>query len=180
MSSLIRVEKNGALNIGGIKLPGQITQLSVKGKMVIDKAQPEGSSGKKKVFSGYDDSGIDLTLILTENEEQGRTRYENLGIINSAFKKLENDTPVVYAVQGDLFKSFGIRHMLFLDLSATESNEDDSLSVSLKFEEHDPVISIVQEQQKSESDSTAVEEEPEIPEGVSREEYFKFKKLEAL
>lgn len=180
MSSLIRVETDGALSLAGKVLPAQITSLSIRGKMVIDKAQPEGASGKKKVFSGYDDSDISIGLLLLERQESGRDRYENLALIHSSFKKLENETPVVYAVQGEFFKAFNIRHVLFQEISADESNTDDSISVSLKFEEHDPVISIVQEQQKNTHAEIETEEEPAVPEGVSEEEYFKFKKLEAL
>lgn len=181
MSSLIRIEKDGSLSLGGKTLPGQITNLSINGKMVIDKAQAEGSSGKKKVFSGFDDSTISIKLLLLEEKDGTRERYNNLAIINTAFKKIENESPVIYAVQGDFLKAFNIRHVLFADLSAEESNTDDSISVSLNFEEHDPLVSLVQSQQKDTEDETEiVDEETEIPPEVSNAEYRRFKNLESL
>ena len=178
MSNLIRIEKDGSLTLSGKTLPGQITGMTINGKMIIDKAQAEGSSGKKKFFSGFDDSGISIKLILLENSDGGRDRYNNLTIINSAFKKIENESPVIYAVQGEFLKAFNIRHVLFADLSADESNDDDSISVSLNFEEHDPLVSLVQDQQKNTEDETVIpEEEEQIPEGVSEYEYYKFKQV---
>lgn len=176
MSSLIRIEKDGALTLSGKTLPGQIINLQINGKMIIDKAQVEGASGKKKVFSGFDDSGIAIKLLLLE--EQGHKRYKNLAIINSAFKKIVHGSPVIYGVQGDMFKAFNIRHILFTGLSADESNSDDSISVSLNFCEHDPLISLVQGQQKGIEEAPLIEEEPELPEGVSEEEYREIKEME--
>lgn len=182
MSRVIKIDKNGSMTLSNVRIPGQITNLSIQGKMIIDKAQTEGSSGKKKVFSGYDDSAIAIKLLLLEKESGEMDRYKFLGVINKAFKGISEGSPTVFSVQGDMFRSLNIKHVLFQDLSAEESNEDDSISVSLNFTEHDPIISLVQEQQNtssSDDNKKVLTPEGKIPEGISKKEYMEYKKLEA-
>jgi len=148
MSRLLRIEKNGQLYLGSTLVYGQVLNVSVNGKIIIDSSKTEGSSGKKKVFSGFDDSGVSIKLQLLEQDDSGVERYTALSNINSEFKSISDGEPTIFSVQGDLFKAFKIKHVLFAELSVEDSNETDSLMVSLSFTEHNPVVAKVQEQQK--------------------------------
>jgi len=180
MSNVIKVKQNGLLYLGETLIPGIIKSLSVNGEMVIDKAKAEGASGQQKTFSGFDDSGISLSLLLTEEEDGGYQRYTNLGEINRAFKALENGVPLIYTFNGPLFSAMNIRHGLFKGLSIDDSGDSDALTVSLKFEEHDPLVSIIQEQQKTvqeESEAVTVELPPVE---LTDKEIRDFQRLEAF
>lgn len=183
MSRIIRIDQHGALFLNGQLLPGQITALNIGGKMVIDHAMTEGASGKKKSFSGFDDALITIELTLIEVMDGGRSRYGHLKTLSGAFKAIESGAPIVYGVQGELFDAHSVRHVLFSSLSSNDVPDADALKVSLKFTEHDPMVSLVQEQQSgasTESAADSVAEPDAIPEGVSLAEHRKVMQIEAL
>lgn len=141
---------------------GQIERINVRGRMIIDSAALQGSSGKKKVFSGYDDADITIVMKLMETKDGGRDRYNALLSVSNAFKKMIGGVPVIYAIEGQLMSSLNIRHVLFMGLDVDDDNAEDALRVNLSFAEHDPVIALVQQQQsdnmeteESEDDSAA-------------------------
>lgn len=150
----IRIDRSGSLSVDGNKVFGQIERVNVRGIMIIDSAALQGSSGKKKVFSGYDDADITIVMKLLETSDGGNDRYNALTTVGNAFKKMENGVPVIYAIEGDLFQALNVRHVLFMGLDVDDDNEDDTLQVNISFAEHDPVIALVQQQQSG-SDQAA-------------------------
>ena len=183
MIRVIRIDRYGALSLAGQPLPGHITALRIGGKMVIDDAMTEGASGKKKSFAGFDDASIMIELLLTETIDGGRSRYRYLKVLSAVFKALENGAPVVYRVQGELFDAHNIRHVLFSSLSSDDLPDSDALRVALRFSEHDPMVSLIQEQQRAAPSEPPAERVPEpdaIPAGVSVAEYRSMMRIEAL
>ncbi len=173
----LTLDPRGTLILEGRPLPGQITSLSVGGKMVIDTAQAEGGSGRQKNFSGYDDSRISITLVLLEPEEGGQSRFDHLATLNRAFKRLEGGGPRLYNIGGGLLDSFDIRYALLLELSADQDNSGDSITVTLKLEEHDPLVGIIQKQPAPAAKGETSPTPPGPPEGVSEAEYQDFQTL---
>lgn len=146
----------GSVYFGGTKLPGVLESLSVKGSMIIDRQNVEGASGKKKVFSGYDDGDISVSLILMEPDSGSSLpgRYEALKVISGVFKALEGGLPVRYTLEAELAEALDITQVIFSSLDVSESKSKDTIKVTLSFEEWSPVVSGTQAQQNAASTPT--------------------------
>jgi len=181
--NIIKIDNRGTLTLGNKKLPGQIESVSIKGKMVLDSAQMEGSSGKKKVFGGYSDADLSINITLLEDTDGKQDRYKSLEIVNRAFKKLEGGVPVVYSVDSRISDAMNVKHLLFNEMSVDDSSLDDSLSLSLSFTEHNPVVSLVQEQQTQSPEDTSLsadEIQEDQPEEIEPDAYREMRRLEKI
>lgn len=174
----IRIDHTGALSVDGQMLFGQIERINVRGRMIIDSAALQGSSGKKKVFSGYDDADITIVMKLMETKDGGQDRYTALLSVSNAFKKMTGGVPVIYAIEGRLMSSLNIRHVLFMGLDVDDDNAEDALRVNLSFAEHDPVIALVQQQQSGGKESGVSEDDSDV--AVSPADQQEFSELESF
>ena len=153
--SRIAIDHAGILVVGDAPLPCLVTGLSCRGEIVIDSSRVEGSSGKRKVFDGWDDWDITISALLYERDERTKQRYNHLRTINEAFKRLEGGLPIIYALESELAAALNIRHVLFAGLDVNDDIDDDAIELSINFTEHDPVVALVQQQQQEAEQTTA-------------------------
>lgn len=145
--SRIAIGKDGVLKMDGVPLPCIVNRVGCRGKIVIDSSKVEGSSGRRKVFDGWDDWDLSIDATIIEFNERIVSRYDHLRTVNEAFKQLEDGLPVIYALESQLASSLNIRQVLFAGLDVTDDSGRDAVELSINFTEHDPVVGLVQRQQ---------------------------------
>lgn len=145
--SRIVIDHKGALKVSGTQLPCLVTRVGGRGKIIIDSSKVEGSSGRRKVFDGWDDWDMTLDAIIYEPDERAISRYDHLRTVNNAFKHLEDGLPVIYSLESQLASALNVRQVLFAGLDVTDDSRQDAIELSLRFTEHDPVVGLVQQQQ---------------------------------
>lgn len=154
--SRIVIDRKGVLKVSGTQLPCLVTRVGGRGKIIIDSPKVEGSSGRKKVFDGWDDWDMTLDAIIYEPDERAISRYDHLRTVNNAFKHLEDGLPVIYSLESQLASALNVRQVLFAGLDVTDDSRQDAIELSLRFTEHDPVVGLVQQQQ-ADTDRAAAE-----------------------
>ena len=162
--------EDGLITLSGDELPGILEDLQVRGAVRFDKAQKDGMSGSKKTPMGFEDSNIVIALCLLSDDESDC--YAKLAIINGKFKGLDNRAaPQVYSVFNRHLEALGIEKIIFSKLDSHENDKEDSISVTLGFEEHNPPV-IRRESQviqaKSEEAKAAANAKPD-PEKLAAE-----------
>ena len=145
--SRIAIGNDGVLTMDGQALPCIVNSIGGRGKIVMDSSKVQGSSGKKKVFSGFEDWDLSIDATIYESDERRTARYDHLRIVNDVFKKLENGVSVIYTLESRLAAALDIRQVLFASLDVTDGSDRDAIDLSINFTEHDPVVALVQDQQ---------------------------------
>lgn len=146
-ANTIRLNNDFSLTVNGVTLPGFVERVSIGGQMVLGEAELLLTSGSEKTFNGFDDASVKLYLTMIEPTDGGTSRYDKLLILTSAFKKLRQGEPVVYALEGNVFRSHQLKAALFRGLSSDDGKDADRLDVVISLVEHDPVVGKVQKQQ---------------------------------
>lgn len=145
--SRIAIGNDGVLTMDGQALPCIVNSIGGRGKIVMDSSKVQGASGKKKVFSGFEDWDLSIDATIYESDERRTARYDHLRIVNDVFKKLENGVSVIYTLESRLAAALDIRQVLFASLDVTDGSDRDAIDLSINFTEHDPVVALVQDQQ---------------------------------
>jgi len=143
----IQIDSTGALSVNGTPLPALFDSISIDNAMVLDSSNVEGASGKKSIFNGFDDADIRITVTILEQGQAGR--YAAMQTIARAMKKINDGQPVLYKLQVALAGAFDIKQVKFIKLQAEDTKVRDCLKASLTFQEHNPVVAVVQEQQNT-------------------------------
>ena len=157
--SRIAIGNDGVLTMDGRILPCIVSSIGGRGKIVMDSSKVQGSSGKKKVFSGFEDWDLSIDATIYESDERQTTRYDHLRTVNDVFKKLENGVSVIYSLESRLAAALNIRRVLFASLDVTDASDRDAIDLSINFTEHDPVVALVQDQQAEGRDNTGGRQE---------------------
>lgn len=135
--------EHGQIVLGGVLLPGVLRSQSIGAQVRFDEAEQDGVSGKKKTPLGWTDAGVSLTLDLLSDD--AKDCYAKLKSLNSIFKGHDNGgNPKVYTVTNPHMLARGIDQVVFSSLESSESDQDDTIQVTLKFQEHNPPIIAVE------------------------------------
>lgn len=154
------VFENGIVSLDGKELPGILTSLRVSGKVRFDEQQVDGSSGNKKTPQGFEDADINLGLVLLTDDIS--TCYEKLEEINAVFRGLDSKAnPKIYDVTNSHLSARGIRQVVFSDLSSSEDDRSDDMTVRLSFVEHNPPIIKTEAAQAKQPTPTELKEQAE-------------------
>ncbi|WP_113673498.1 hypothetical protein [Vallitalea guaymasensis] len=124
------------IKIGDIILPGLVQKLTINGSAIIDEVEIQGRKDKPKQAVGYENSTIKITLLLINTE--GSSTYEQLAILQNAFKKTYQKKPVVYNIFNKHLSIRNITKVLFSKLNSSEDNKRDTIKVTLEFTEYIP------------------------------------------
>lgn len=142
--SSIRID-GGLIELDDKPLKAVVTSVSINNEVVWKEQTMLLESGNEKIFNGFQDAQIDLSLVIYEEHDGGVTRYADMQRLSSAFKALKDKEAVVYQIYGSLFDALSIREVVFSYMTAMEL--DDSLQVNITFKENNPKVSAVQKQQ---------------------------------
>lgn len=129
----------GHIKVGGTLLPGIFQSMEIEGELRIDEKDIPGSSAKAKQPMGFEDAKVKLIIRLLTDEKS--TCYQKLKTITSLFHKVDKHAkPHVYKIVNHLTDIWKLKEVLFKTLRVTDTNQNDSLDVSIDFEEYHPVL----------------------------------------
>ncbi len=131
--------EDGIVTLDGTELKGILQRLDVKTAVRFDEAKVDGASGKKKTPAGFEDSKVDVSMILLTDEDGDC--YEKLEEINHIFKGIDKNTnPKIFTVTNRHLLARGIREVVFANLDSSENSSTDEIFISLQFVEHNPPV----------------------------------------
>jgi hypothetical protein len=164
----------GTISVGSpsAKLPGILESIAVNGKLLFENAEIEGRSGSVKIVQGWEDSTISIDLLLIDDTERRKTRFDFLKEITSVFKKIDDGKPTIYTLQHPVFDAWQVRSVLFSDLKSTEKRGRQQITISLSFTEYDPLVATMQKRQdaskKTGKESSVTQVDPIVPDKTRR------------
>ena len=131
--------EDGIVAIGGVELPGELTQLTVAGQVKFDKAKSDGQSGEKKTPMGYEDAAINIDMELLTDENG--TCYDKLTVIDKLYKAVgPKAAPKIVSVVNRHMRARQVEQVVFSGLTSREDNQSDMILVALTFTEHLPPV----------------------------------------
>lgn len=142
---------NDKLILDDKTLPGNIESISIDGELVFDEKEIPGKSGKTKIFVGFSDAKVSITIILYDKFDSNNnivmTRYDMLKEIETIFKKVDKQgKAILYNITNKHINSRNIKTCYFDKLSSSEGKNIISVTISLT--EHNPIVQKNQEQKK--------------------------------
>lgn len=143
MDGLLTFE-HGEIRLGDTLVPGVLQRLTVGGRVRYDEAEQDGLSGKTKTPMGWEDSEVSITLLLLTDAHSDC--YSKLAAVNRLFKGHDNGAnPRVLRVANPHLAARDVDEVVFDSLESMESDEDDTIEVTLRFTEHNPPIQVVEQ-----------------------------------
>lgn len=131
--------EDGIVTLDGTELKGILQKVDVRTAVRFDEAKVDGASGKKKTPAGFEDSKVDVSMILLTDEDSDC--YEKLEEINHIFKGIDKNTnPKIFTVTNRHLLARGIREVVFANLDSSENSSTDEIFISLQFVEHNPPV----------------------------------------
>ena len=91
--SSIAILPDGTLALNGTPMP-QVTVVAMgagDGSATIDSQQHEGGSASTHDFDGWKEWTLRLDLVITEEVDGGRARYDDLAALRAAQRKFADD-----------------------------------------------------------------------------------------
>lgn len=123
----------GIIKLDDTTLKGILQSLSINGEIIVDSSNGAADNNTTKVMRGYKDKTVSISLKIIPTED--KTVYDILEELEEIFKNEEDQTPKVYTLLNKHTVARGIDRVLFTSLSSSEDNTQESISVSLNFEE---------------------------------------------
>lgn len=141
------------IKLNGKLLTGIIKSLEIKGSAIIEELEVEGKGKKPIQATGFDDSSINVELVLLD-DIQGKTKEEKLQVIQDIFKSKNQKVPNIYDIVNKYINQRGIYKVIIKDFSSKVANNKTEISVSLSFREYE-AISIKASSSKKSSNTTS-------------------------
>lgn len=147
------VTDDNDIKLNGKLLTGIIKSLEIKGSAIIEELEVEGKGKKPIQATGFDDSSINVELVLLD-DIQGKTKEEKLQVIQDIFKSKNQKVPNIYDIVNKYINQRGIYKVIIKDFSSKVANNKTEISVSLSFREYE-AISIKASSSKKSSNTTS-------------------------
>ena len=126
------------VKLNGKLLTGIIKSLEIKGSAIIEELEVEGKGKKPIQATGFDDSSINIELVLLD-DIQGKTKEEKLQVIQDIFKSKNQRVPNIYDIVNKYINQRGIYKVIIKDFSSKIANNKNEISVSLSLREYEAV-----------------------------------------
>lgn len=138
------------IKLNGNLLTGIIKSLEIKGSAIIEELEVEGKGKKPIQATGFDDSSINVELVLLD-DIQGKTKEEKLQVIQDIFKSKNQKVPNIYDIVNKYINQRGIYKVIIKDFSSKVANNKTEISVSLSFREYEAISIKASSSKKSNS-----------------------------
>lgn len=138
------------IKLNGKLLTGIIKSLEIKGSAIIEELEVEGKGKKPIQATGFDDSSINVELVLLD-DIQGKTKEEKLQVIQDIFKSKNQKVPNIYDIVNKYINQRGIYKVIIKDFSSKVANNKTEISVSLSFREYEAISIKASSSKKSNS-----------------------------
>ncbi len=126
------------IKLNGKLLAGIIKSLEIKGSAIVEELEVEGKGKKPIQATGFEDSSINLDLILLD-DINGKTKEEKLQSIQDIFKTKNQKVPNIYNVVNKYINQRGIYKVIVKDFSSKLANNKSEIAVTLTFREYEAV-----------------------------------------
>lgn len=141
------------IRVGGVLLPGLFKSLEITGSAMVEELEVEGKGKKPKQATGYEDSKINIEIVLMDDEK--KTALEKLETIQRIFRIKGQTKPKVYDMVNQHAIRRGISKVIFKELSSRETSKKEELSVTLTFWEYEAVnVGTTKSSSKGKSNTT--------------------------
>lgn len=124
------------VKVGGVVLPGVVKSIEVTASARVDEQEVEGSAIKPKQATGYEDTKINIELIVDDTAK--KTKYQRLKVIREAFQKPGQKVPKPISIVCEDTAAHGVKKVIFKNMRHKKENKKDQLSVTLEFWEFIP------------------------------------------
>lgn len=124
------------VKLGGLVLPGLVKSIEVKESAQIDEQEVEGSSTKPKQATGYEDSKVNIELLVDDTETQ--TKYQRLEPLRAIYRKSGQSVPQPISIVSEATAAHGLDKVLFKSLAVKSEQKRSYLSVTLELWEYIP------------------------------------------
>lgn len=138
------------IKLNGKLLTGIIKSLEIKGSAIIEELEVEGKGKKPIQATGFDDSSINVELVLLD-DIQGKTKEEKLQVIQDIFKSKNQKVPNIYDIVNKYINQRGIYKVIIKDFSSKVANNKTEISISLSFREYEAISIKASSSKKSNS-----------------------------
>jgi hypothetical protein len=151
----------GKIKVGNTLLPGIYQSCYISGNVKMDEIDVPGQSGKSTQPQGFEDATISIQLRLVNDNSS--SAYDKAKKIVQVFRAMDkNAKPYVYRIVNYMTNLWGIKEVIFTDLSISDSNTTDVLDASISFREYKPVsvkkeqtVAVLTKQSGTSVDTTA-------------------------
>lgn len=151
----------GQIKLGGKLIPGTFESMEITTDGEVDEEEIKNSKKKQMEIVGFGLSDIKLTLKLQSDSKTNC--YDKLSVLQSLFKK-DPKKPTVYPITNKHTAVRGIGKVIFQKLRSHDTNDDDTLVVTLDFKEYNPaVVAVKQAKAKAATKKTAPPKKTEKP-----------------
>ena len=132
----------GEIRLDNKLLPGIYQGMSITGEVRIKEEEAQGQSGKYKQALGYEDLGVDITLILPNDENS--TPYEKLAEVVEVFRKTDKAAkPVSYKIVNKHTAAYKLDKVLVKNIKSEDPPNVDYIRVTLSLVEwQSPMVKI--------------------------------------
>ena len=118
-------------------LHGLFKSIDITTEALIEEQDVEGSSRKPKQAVGYDDSKINLIIILEDSPTE--TKKQKLEIIQNLFRRSGQDKPIVHKLIRPVAALRGISNVVLKSMKTKEVNTNEAIEVTLELWSYEPV-----------------------------------------
>ncbi|MDK2903500.1 MAG: hypothetical protein PWQ93_1419 [Clostridiales bacterium] len=122
----------GNVMLNNMKLPGIFESLDIDDGVNVDNE----NNTKSKQYNGY--KGATITIKMRLLTDDTSTCYDKAKQLHGLFKS--GGSPKVYSLVNRHAAARGITSIVFTQLRTSESNEDDTMTADITFDEHAPAI----------------------------------------
>lgn len=118
-------------------LHGLFKSIDITTEALIEEQDVEGSSRKPKQAVGYDDSKVNLIIILEDSPNE--TKKQKLEIIQNLFRKSGQNKPTVHKLIHPVAALRGISNVVLKSMKTKEVNTNEAIEVTLELWSYEPV-----------------------------------------
>lgn len=134
---MIYIEDN-CIKVGGTMLPGLFKSLEVTGSALVEEQEVEGSSVKPKQATGYEDTKVNIELVLYDTSNE--TALQKLARIHNIFQAPGQAVPQVLDIVEEQLAARGVSRVIFKGLTSKQDNKAQQITATLTFWEYIPVL----------------------------------------
>ena len=130
---------DGTITLDREEIPAILTRMQVRGSVVFDNASVDSLSGENKTPMGFSDADITVSMVLLSDD--AATCYERLRQLNQIFSSVDDlANPRICTIFNSHCAARNIHRVVFSALDSSETDQEDTIDVSLSFVEYQPGI----------------------------------------
>lgn len=124
------------IKLNGVVLPGLVKSIEVIETAKVDEQEVEGSATKPKQATGYEDTKVNIELIIDDTPSQ--TKYQRYATLRAIFRSPGQSVPQPIPIISEDTAAHGVEKVIFKKLSHKGENKRGQLTATLELWEYIP------------------------------------------